>query len=503
MQAPSPPSDLADRDAPSPDAAPPPPEADRPPPPPEAKPAARPDSAPELPHAVDAERAVLGALLLNNDLFTQIGHILKNDFFYNTRHRLLYDHMQGLYDKGHVDPVLLAQRLSDGGQLSEAGGADYIADIADIGAAPVNILAYAELIRDKAFIRRLINAHNDGISDSHHPGDKDPPKLLDDAETRLSDISDLFRRGEGGVKLIKDTAKNYVDKIFEHHDNMAALRGINPGYPKLYRLTQGLHGGDLVILAGRPGAGKTAFGLNLLRNIAEQPDTGALCFSLEMSAEQLVMRMLAHHGLNMHKMRGADSISSATLAQLAAASSQLESLPVHIDDSGTLNILEARTRARQIKRILHQNGQRMGIIMVDYLQLMEAPTTNGRYDNRALEVSQISRGLKALAKELDTPILALSQLNRSVEKRPDQRPVMSDLRESGAIEQDADLILFLHSQKTEEDDNPYNTRAEVELIIGKQRSGPTGKILMEFDKAMSKFTETTKPSGADPYADEH
>ena len=454
----------------------------------------------ETPHTVDAERAVLGALMINNELFTDITTILKTDYLYDNRHQVIYDSMATLYSEKYVDPLILTDRLRSNGKLREAGSEEYIAELADIGAAPTNVRAYAELIRDKAFLRQLISAHHDSSNESFHPGDKTPSQLLDTAEARLSHISDMFRTGENRIGKVRDISRAYSKKIFDNHKDMTVLRGIHPGsgFERLYKQTQGLHNGDLIILAGRPGAGKTAFGLNLVRNISKQENIGVLCFSLEMSAEQLVMRMLSHHGLDMHKMRSSDTISSHTMAQLAAASSKLEEQQIYIDDSGTLNILEARTRARRVKREMEKEGYQLGLIMVDYLQLMDAPSGNNRYDSRALEVSFISRGLKALAKELNTPIVALSQLNRGSEKRADTRPVMSDLRESGAIEQDADLILFLHS-KNEGDPEMQDSVTDVQLIIGKQRNGPTGTIKLKFDKPLSTFREAEPDAGTDNY----
>lgn len=450
----------------------------------------------DIPHAVDAERAVLGALLLNNDLFGDATAALKEDFFYDKRHRLIYGNMLDLYDSGHVDPLTLAARLRDSNMLADAGGEPYLADLADLGAAPVNMRAYAELIADKAFLRSLINAQNDGISEGHNPGGRTPQQLLDAAEARLSQIGDTFRRSASSISTVSKVTRDYEHKIFDNYKNMKALHGVHPGFESLYNKTLGLNKGDLVILAGRPGAGKTAFGLNLLHNITKDQDASALCFSLEMSAEQLVMRLLGQHGLDMHKMRRANEVSSSTLTQLASASSKVENLNIHIDDSGTLNILEARTRARRIKREMEKAGTPLRLIMVDYLQLMDAPASAGRYDSRALEVSVISRGLKALAKELGVPVLALSQMNRGAERRPDSRPLLSDLRESGAIEQDADLILFLH-EKNKDQEQADGKPAAVELIIGKQRNGPIGTIHMEFDKRLSLFSEAAPAHYAD------
>ena len=452
----------------------------------------------EVPHAVDAECAVLGALLINNDLFAKIDHALLSEYFYDKRNRVVYKEMMRLYDAGHVDPLLLAQALRGSKLLQEAGGDEYIANLADIGAAPVNVQSYAELIVEKAYLRGLIGAHHDSLSEGYYPEGKKPRELQDAAEARLSELGEKFRRSKGSIRVVKDIAKEYTDMIIDNSTDLSVLRGTHPGFDILYEKTLGFNGGDLIVLAGRPGTGKTAFGLNLVRNIASREEKmGALCFSLEMSAEQLVMRMLAQHGLNTHKMRRADSASADTLKQLASASSELEKLTVHIDDSSTLNILEARTRARRVKREMQEKGMQLGLIMVDYLQLMESH--GKQYDNRALEVAVISRGLKALAKELNTPVLALSQLNRGLESRSDPRPVMSDLRDSGSIEQDADLILFLHSKADPAAaSSPHPPqRQDVQLIIGKQRNGPIGTIPMEFNKPMSLFSEKQD----NPYGD--
>lgn len=455
-------------------------------PPPDASPAAARPLPQDPPHAIDAERAVLGALLMNNELFKDIEFSLKEDFFYNKRHQLIWRYGTELHEKGHADPFLLTQRLREHGKLADAGGEEYIAEIADVGAAPINLRAYAELIAGKAMQRELIGAHVDGVNESYRPEDKTPHELLDKAEARLSEISEKYRQNESRFSAANEVAQKYMEKVLEHKDDMSKMRGTHPGFPTLYEKTLGLQGGDLIILAGRPGAGKTAFGLNLLRNVAAQKGLGALCFSLEMSAEQLVMRLLGHHGLNTHKMRRADKISPRTLRQLAEATSSLEELPIFIDDNSTLNILEARTRARRVKRDMAGSGIKLGLVMVDYLQLMQGSGTNTT-ENRALEVSAISRGLKALAKELNVPVLALSQLNRSVERRGDGRPMLSDLRDSGSIEQDADTILFLRHKN--EGDQDAGDHVDIHLVIGKQRNGPIGKINMEFNKPFSKFTE--------------
>ena len=448
-------------------------------------------TAAEQPHAVDAERAILGALLMDNDLFLAIDGMLRSDFFYAPQHRTLFHFMSALYQNGHVDPIVLTTHLHDNDKLSEVGGKNYIAEIASIGAAPVNMSAYIKLIRDSALARRMIQALNDGLNAGFHPNGKAPMQLLDETTARLSEVGEVFTREYGSAKEINDLSKNYVRKITDivRNKNFAALQGFSSGFRWLDQMTTGLHGGDLIILAGRPGAGKTAFGLNLVQHISALPSTGVICFSLEMSAEQLTMRMLAHGGVDMNKLRTGRDLDADDLTKLADNGSRLEERSIYIDDSGLLNILEARTRARRLKQEMKRHGIKLGLIFIDYLQLMEA-ATDGRNESRALEVATISRGLKSLAKELNVPVLAAAQLNRGVEMRPDQEPRLSDLRESGAIEQDADLILFLQNkEKNNEPNKASKKRAKVQLIIGKQRNGPVGFKDMYFDRHYSVFLE--------------
>ena len=444
---------------------------------------------PDSLHAEDAERAILGALLVNNDLFSHTDGKLKSEYFYGKRHPLIFRVMNEMHANGFVDPLVLFHRLQEDGNLPDAGGREYIAAIADIGAAAVNMPAYVRLVRDKALIRNMIKSLNDSINEAHHPAGKEPMKLLDEAAARLSEISSDFIREYGGFEEIGKLVNAYFDKISDivRTKNYDSLRGAPTGFKRLDFLTAGLHNGDLAILAGRPGTGKTAFGLNLVRYLSATEKTGVLCFSLEMSAEQLAMRMLSHGGVDMHKLRVGRGLTSDHLGKLAESSSELATREIHIDDNGMLNILEARARARRLKNEMHRRGVKLGLIFVDYLQLMDA-APGEKNDSRVNEVSSISRGLKALAKELDVPVLAASQLNRSVETRQHKQPMLSDLRESGAIEQDADLILFLHNK----DDQPQSDKSpqiKVQLTIGKQRNGPVGSLDLYFDRNFSTFRE--------------
>jgi replicative DNA helicase len=453
-----------------------------------------------VPHAVPAERAVLGALLINNESFHHVEDGLHEEWFYDGRHRIIFSTMMTLYREGYVDPVTLSQRLQSHGRLAEAGGNDYLAEIADTGAAPVNVPAYVDLIRDTAFIRSLIVALQGGMSEVFAPGDKTPQKLLDDSEARLSEVGRSFMRGFGGFNSVDKLVNDYFEKISDvaQTGDYDSLRGVASGFPRLDDLTAGMHPGELTVLAGRPGAGKTAFALNVVRHIASNPNTGVICFSLEMSASQLAVRMLSHIGINPHSFRAGRKFSSDDLRRLAHAVAEMDNLNIWIDDSSMLDILDARTRARRVKREMEARGDRLGLVMVDYLQLMEAHGGD-KNQNRAQEVSLISHGLKALAKELKVPVLALAQLNRSIETRRERRPQLSDLRESGAIEQDADLILFLHYDNEGAGEPEPQDATEVQLIIGKHRNGPTGSVKLRFERNFSKFTELADDADAAKY----
>lgn len=447
-----------------------------------------PQGGPEPPHAVDAERALVGALMLNNELFAAAEDAgLSADHFYDGRHKALYGAMVKMQAEGkHADPVTVAHLLRESGKLQDGGGPEYIAALADIGAAPVNAPAYAKLVRDTAMLRAMMDA----LSQSHiravRPGGDPPGKILDEAETRLLSVGDQFARHVAQARPVGPVAQAHLDLLASiiQTQNFDQLRGHSTGFPALDEKTAGLHGGELIILAGRPGAGKTAFALNIARHVSAEVGTGVCFFSLEMSAEQLVTRLLSQGGVDAQKMRTGRRLNHEDLSRMAEVAAELKERDLFVDDSGALNILEAKARARRLGRTLRLNGKKLGLVVVDYLQLLENDPDERSGENRATQVAVISRGLKALARDMNVPILALSQLNRAVDNRPNRRPMLSDLRESGAIEQDADLVLFLHQ---DEGKAGASDPEEIDLIIGKQRNGPVGTLPLLFDKRHSKF----------------
>ena len=446
---------------------------------------------PELPHAVDAERSLVGALMLNNELFSAAEDAgLTAEHFYDRRHKALYGAMTRMQADGrHADPVTVAHRLRESGELQAGGGAEYIAALADIGAAPVNAPAYARLVRDTAMLRAMIDALAQSHIRAFRSGGDPPGKILDEAESRLLAVGDKFARHVAEVRPVGPVAQAHINLLADivQTKNFDALRGHPTGFPDLDEKTAGLHGGELIILAGRPGSGKTAFALNIARHVSAA-DAGVCFFSLEMSAEQLVMRLLSQGEVDAQKMRSGRGLNHADLTRMAEVAAELRERDLFVDDSGALNILEAKARARRLGRKLRLEGKKLGLVVVDYLQLLENDPDKRSGENRATQVAVISRGLKALARDMNVPILALSQLNRAVDNRPNRRPMLSDLRESGAIEQDADLVLFLHQ---EEGKAGAAEPEELELIIGKQRNGPVGTLPLLFNKRYSRFMSPT------------
>ena len=440
----------------------------------------------EVPHAVDAERSVLGALMLNySELFeVALEGGLKAERFYDKRHQEMFAAALAMHSSGrHVDPVTLAHTLRDKGELGSAGGPKYIAALADIGAAPVNLPAYVRLIVDTAMRRATIDA----LAESHilafRPAGESAAKILDEAEGRLLAVGDKFLRNAGTAQQAGPLVRERIDLLSEinRQQDYDRLRGLPTGFPGLDEKTAGLHGGELIILAGRPGAGKTAFALNLVRHISA---TGAgICFfSLEMSAEQLIARLISQGKVDAQKIRTGRHMTPTDFTNMAETADALENRNLYIDDSGTLNTLEMGARARRLARSLRGSGG-LGLVVVDYLQLLSNSGDEASGENRATQVAMISRNLKALARDLNVPVVALSQLNRAIENRPTKTPMLSDLRESGAIEQDADLVLFLHGKGQGGD------VVEVKLIIAKQRNGPLGTFRMRFERQYSLFGE--------------
>lgn len=457
-------------------------------------------SSPEAPHAVAAERALLGALLYNNDLWDDLDGKLAVDHFYDKRHQIIFAALQKLLAEGRADSVILAQTLRDGGKLGDGGGEEYVRQIESISAAENNVAGYAAEIQKSALLRRMHSTLHAALARVMHPDGVSPVEILDDIEARLGELAVKEEAGGRRMTSVSEESIKLFDNLAEivNNKDFDRLLGLQTGYPRLDKMTTGLHGGELIIIAARPGGGKTAFALNIVRHISAEKNAGVVVFSLEMSDKHLVSRLVSQDRVEMQKLRTAKDyngspMNSRDLIAFGDAVERLQNREVYIDDSGALSILELKSRARRLARQLARRGGRLSLVVVDYLQLLTAP--DAARDNRAQEVAEISRGLKALAKELNVPVVALSQLNRSAKERAAKKPLLSDLRESGAIEQDADIVMFLHEEEPGDDEEyaaPPPEGTQVKLIIGKQRNGPTGNINLRFHKEFSRFAEVAR-----------
>jgi replicative DNA helicase len=430
------------------------------------------------PHSIEAEQAVIGGLLLDNRAWEKIADKLVADDFYRHDHRLLFSAIQELEARNEpFDAVTLSQRLESRQQLDQAGGLMYLGRLAKDTPSASNIIAYANIVREKSVLRQLIAVGTDISASGFQPEGRDTKELLDDAEKRVFEIAENGARGASGFQEIKSILSTTVDKIDHLFNSDGGITGVATGFDKFDEMTTGLQSGDLVIVAGRPSMGKTTFAMNIAENAAIGEKLPVAVFSMEMPADSLAMRMISSLGrVDQHHIR-TGNLTDEDWARITSAIHILSEANIFIDDTPALSPSEVRARARRLKR---QHG--LGLIVIDYLQLMQI---HGGSENRATEISEISRGLKAMAKELEVPVIALSQLNRSLEQRPDKRPVMSDLRESGAIEQDADLIVFIYRDEVYNEDSPQKGVAEI--IIAKQRNGPIGKSLLTFLGKYTKF----------------
>ncbi len=426
------------------------------------------------PHSVEAEQSVLGGLLLENEALDKIADLIASTDFYRHDHRVIYEHISRLIEHNKpADIVTVAESLESTAQLSGIGGISYLGALAQNTPSAANIRRYAEIVRERAVMRSLVEVGSSIADSAFSPQGKDAAQLLDEAEAKIFEIAEGGKRSTQGfidIKTLLPQVADRIDQLFQR-DNPSDVTGIPTGFADLDSMTSGLQPGDLVIVAGRPSMGKTAFSLNIAENVALDTGLPVAVFSMEMGATQLAMRMIGSVGrLDQHRMR-TGRLEDEDWVRLTTALGKLNDAPMFIDESAGLNALEVRARARR----LHRQCGKLGLIVIDYLQLMSATRTG---ENRATEISEISRALKALAKELDVPVVALSQLNRGLEQRPNKRPVMSDLRESGAIEQDADVILFIYRDQVYNPDSPDKGTAEI--IIGKQRNGPIGTVRLTF-----------------------
>ena len=433
------------------------------------------------PHSVEAEQSVLGGLLLENHAWERIADLITEQDFYRHDHRLIYRHITRLLDASKpADVVTVSESLESSKELTTVGGLAYLGALAQNTPSAANIRRYAEIVRDRAILRGLVEVGTSIADSAYSPMGRSASELLDQAEGKVFEIAEAGSRGKQGFLEIQPLLTQVVERIdmLFQRDNPSDITGIPTGFTDLDQKTSGLQPGDLVIVAGRPSMGKTAFSLNIAEHVALESGLPVAVFSMEMSGTQLVMRMMGSVGkLDQHKVR-TGRLQDDDWQRLTYAVGKLNDAPLYIDESAALTALELRARARR----LHRQCGKLGLIVIDYIQLMSA-TRQG--ENRATEISEISRSLKALAKELDVPVIALSQLNRSLEQRPNKRPVMSDLRESGAIEQDADVILFIYRDEVYNPETPEKGISEI--IIGKQRNGPIGTVRLAFLGEYTRF----------------
>jgi len=442
------------------------------------------------PHSVEAEQSVIGGLLLDNTAWDQIADKVTEEDFYRRDHRLIFNAVRSLADASDpFDVVTLSEFLENTDQLDAAGGLAYLGELAKNTPSAANIGAYADIVRERSVLRGLIRAGTDIVSNAFNTEGRNSTELLDVAEQMVFRIAEQGQRHGAGFDPIRDVLVNVMDRIDELYASDSPITGVATGFAQLDDKTSGLQRSDLIIVAGRPSMGKTAFAMNLAEHAAIKDKLAVGVFSMEMPAEQLAMRMLSSLGrIDQHKVR-TGRLDDDDWPRLTSALGMLNETRIFIDDSPALTPIELRARCRQYKR-----QHDLGLVVVDYLQLMQV---SGTKENRATEISEISRSLKALAKEINVPIVALSQLNRSLEQRPDKRPVMSDLRESGAIEQDADVILFIYRDEVYNDDSPHKGLAEI--IIGKQRNGPIGKVKLTFLARHTRFENYIPDNFADGY----
>lgn len=435
------------------------------------------------PHSIEAEQSVLGGLLLDNTAWDRIADVMSEADFYRNDHRTIFQHIAQLIEHNKpADALTVADSLERSGKLAEVGGQAYIGSLALNTPSAANIRRYGEIVRERSILRNLAGVGT-AIADSAYSAQgKDALMLIDEAEARVFQIAEAGAKSKQGFTKIDPLLTETVERIdmLYSRENKNDVIGLATGFVDLDRMTSGLQQGELIVIAGRPSMGKTALAMNMVENAALDSKKAVAVFSMEMSGPQLAMRMIGSVGrVDQHQLR-TGTFREEDWPRLVDAVGKLNDAQIFIDDTAGLNALEVRSRARR----LHRQCGGLSLIVIDYLQLMSG-TAGGRDENRATEIAEISRGLKGLAKELKVPVIALSQLNRSVDSRQDKRPMMSDLRESGAIEQDADVILFIYRDEVYNQDSPRKGIAEI--IIAKQRNGPVGKIDLTFIGRNTRF----------------
>ncbi len=446
------------------------------------------------PHSVEAEQSVLGGLMLDNLAWDRAADLLTETDFYRYEHRLIYMAICGLVNASKpADVITVFEQLQSLGKAVDCGGLAYLNALAQSVPSAANMRRYAEIVRERAILRKLIAASDEIATTAFSTQGRAVTQILDEAESKIFKIGEEGSRQRQGFQSIDKLVVALLDRVNELHDNGAEeVTGVRTGFYDLDRMTSGLQKGDLIVLAARPSMGKTAFAINIAENVAISEGLPVVVFSMEMGASQLALRMVGSIGrIDQQRLR-TGALKNDEWERLAEAVDKLGKVQIFIDETPALTSAELRARARRMAR---QFGGTLGLIVIDYLQLMSGSSTSE--ENRATVIGEISRGLKSLAKELQCPVIALSQLNRSVETRTDKRPMMSDLRESGAIEQDADVIMFIYR------DEYYNKDSKepgvAEIVIGKQRNGPVGTVKLMFLKPMTKFDNLAPGSNSGDY----
>ncbi len=446
------------------------------------------------PYSIEAERSVVGGLMLDPEAWEKVSELVIADDFYRPEHQSIFAVIARLADESEpIDVVTIGERLDKRGDLESIGGMAYLIEVAEATPSSSNIASYADIVRERSILRRLISTTNDISSRAFRPEGMTAAEVLDEAERKIFQIAEGGEK-KGGPRIAADILSATVDKIDELYHQEGAITGLSTGFTDLDDMTAGMQKSDLIIVAGRPSMGKTTFAMNLVENATMITDKPVVVFSLEMPSEQLMMRMLSSLGrIDQTRMRSGQLIQE-DWDKLMSAVKMLKDRKLFIDDTAGISPTEMRSRVRRIAREHGDGG--VAMIMIDYLQLMQIP---GYTEGRTNEISEISRSLKALAKEMECPVVALSQLNRSLENRPNKRPVNSDLRESGAIEQDADVISFVYRDEVYHEDTPHKGIAEI--IIGKQRNGPIGTCRLAFVGKYTRF-EDLAPGAYQDFDDE-
>ncbi len=439
------------------------------------------------PHSIESESSVLGGLLLDNNAWDRVGDLLTDSDFYRYEHRLIYAAICALVNATKpADVITVFEHLQSQGKAEEIGGLSYLNSLAQYVPSAGNIRRYAEIVRERSILRKLVSASDEIATNAFNPKGRPVAQIVDEAEQKIFNIGEEGSRMKQGFQSMDTLVVALLDRVQEMSANPNDVTGVPTGFYDLDRMTSGFQAGDLIVLAARPSMGKTALVINIAEHVALNEGLPVAVFSMEMGAAQLAVRIVGSIGRIDQTHLRTGKLSDEEWPRLTEAIEKLRNVSLHIDESAGLNSSELRANARRLSR----KCGKLGLIVVDYLQLMSGSGGGGNGENRATELGEISRGLKMLAKELQCPVIALSQLNRSVETRTDKRPMMSDLRESGAIEQDADIIMFIYRDdyyNKMDGPTPSKEPGVAEILIAKQRNGPTGMIKLFFQKAQTRF----------------